>query len=53
MVDINETQGKIRVEIIKHKEEYLIGHIWWVNANYFDFKEHTQREEMERLGYDI
>ena len=53
LVEISETQDKIRVEIIKHKQESRIGHIWWVRAAYFDFKEHTQREEMERLKYEI
>ena len=53
LVEISEAQGKIGVEIIKHKKEYLIGHIWWVRAEYFDFKECTQSEEMERLNYGV
>ena len=53
LVEIGKTQGDIRVEIIKHKKEYLVGHTWWVDANYFDFKERTQREEMERLNYGV
>ena len=53
LVEISETQVKIRVEIIKHKQESRIGHIWWVRAAYFDFKEHTQQDEMERLNYVV
>ena len=53
LVEISETQGKIRVEIIKHEEEYLIGHIWWVRANLFELKEVTQMDEMRRLNYGV
>ena len=53
LVEISETQGKIRVEIIKHEEEYLIGHIWWVNANLFGLKKVTQMDEMRRLNYEV
>ena len=53
LVEISETQGKIRVEIIKHEKKYLIGHIWWVNANLFELKEFTQMSEMRRLNYGV
>ena len=53
LVEISETQEKIRVEIIKHKQESRIGHIWWVRAASFDFKEVTQMDEMRRLNYVV
>ena len=53
LVEISETQDKIRVEIIKHKEHTYVGHIFWVRANLFELKEVTQMDEMRRLGYGI
>ena len=48
-----DSYDRLNIKVVKHLEDWFVGKTYLVRSKYFKPVNITQRDEMERLGYEI